>query len=68
MKSATEAELAAGATVPEAAEEVGVLSLLLRGGGGVGGLITPCRIRRQGRVMCSITVGEALDPPAIRNN
>lgn len=68
MKSATEAVVVPGAVVLEVAEVVGVLSRLLRGGGGVGGLMTPWRIRRHGRVMCSITVGEALDPPAIKNS
>lgn len=69
MKSATEIVMAPEVPIPEAvAVVVGVFSLLLRGGGGVGGLITPWRMRRQGSVMCSITVGEAVDPPDIRNN
>lgn len=68
MKSATEIVIAPDVPVLEAVVVVGVLSLLLRGGGGVGGLITPWRIRRQGRVICSITVGEAVEPPDIKNN
>lgn len=68
MKSATEIVMAPEVPVVQAVVVVGVLSLLFRGGGGVGGLITPWRIRRQGRVMCSITVGEAVDPPDIKNN
>lgn len=62
------AEAAAAMAPLEEELAVGVLSLVLRGGGGVGGRITRWRMRRQGRVMCSMTVGEALDPPAIRNS